>query len=158
MSNNAKNIQFENARLIYRNFQGKQTTYNPEGNRNFCVIIDDVDFAHRLKDDGWNVKFRDPREEEDKEFAYLQVSVSYRNIPPTIHLISSGNNVILDEDAVGMLDWADIVNVDMVVNPYHWSVNGKSGIKAYLKSMYVTIETDPFEAKYSNTAQDDIPF
>ena len=153
------NINFENCRIIFRNFQGKQTPYNNEGNRNFCVVIDDLDFAHKLKDDGWNVRFREPRDEYETESAFMQVKVSYRNIPPVIHLISSEGNVILDEESVGSLDWAEIENVDMVVSPYHWEVNGKHGIAAYLKSMYVTIQTDPFEAKYKVKAEpDDIPF
>ena len=47
------------------------------------------------------------------------------------------------------LDWVDILNVDLIVRPYEWSVNGKTGVKAYLQSIYVTIEEDPLEIKYS---------
>jgi hypothetical protein len=49
-----------------------------------------------------------------------------------------------------MLDWVDIINVDLIVRPYAWTVNQKSGVKAYLQSLYVTIEEDPLEIKYSD--------
>ena len=76
-------------------------------------------------------------------------------------MISDGVKTILDEDSVGMLDWADILNVDLVINPYNWEVNGKRGVKAYVKTMYVTIDTDPFASKYTEKRDfldDEAPF
>jgi hypothetical protein len=64
-------------------------------------------------------------------------------------LITSRGRTNLDENAVEMLDWADILNVDLMVRPYEWNVNGKTGIKAYLQSIYVTIQEDELERKYS---------
>ena len=155
---------FENCRIIFRNFAGEQSQFNPKGARNFCVIIDDFDVADQMKRDGWNIKYLKPRDEGDTETPYLQVSVSYDNIPPTIVMLTSRGRTHLTEDTVGLLDYAEIENVDLIINPYNWEVNGKSGVKAYVKSMYVTIAEDPLAIKYAEVDNrdtcdiDDAPF
>jgi hypothetical protein len=37
------------------------------------------------------------------------------------------------------------------VRPYAWDVNGKTGVKAYLKTLFVTIDEDALELKYGQT-------
>lgn len=141
------NIVIEDARIGFRNFSGKEGKFNPAGSRNFCVFID-ADTAEVLESDGWNIKWLDPRDEEEAPQAYLQVAVSYENYPPKILLITSRGKTILDEGSVNLLDWAEIKNVDLIVRPYNWEVNEKRGVKAYCKSMYITIIEDEFEKKY----------
>ena len=58
--------------------------------------------------------------------------------------------MFLNEGNVELLDWAQFKNVDLVVRPYEWKVGPKTGIKAYLKTMYVTLEEDDIERKYAN--------
>jgi hypothetical protein len=147
-------VIMEGVRIIFRNFAGKEGQYNREGDRNFAVLLDDT-IASSMAEDGWNVKWLKPREEDEEEStqAYLQVSVSYKGRPPRIVLITSRGRSNLDEGQVEMLDWADIKNVDLIVRPYEWTVNQKTGIKAYLQSIYVTIEEDPLELKYAELNQ-----
>jgi hypothetical protein len=144
-------VIMEGVRIIFRNFAGKEGQYNREGDRNFAVLLDN-DVAAAMNEDGWNVKWLKPREDAEEgetPQAYLPVSVNFRGRPPRVVLVSSRGRSNLDEDQVEMLDWVDILNVDLIVRPYEWTVNGKSGIKAYLQSLYMTIQEDPLELKYS---------
>ena len=145
------NIIIENAILIYKNFKGKEVPpYNPEGCRNFCVYIDE-ELARQLLNDGWNIKRRSPEDEDDPGRPYLQVAVSFSPYPPKITVITSAGQRDLTEETVETLDGADIENVDLVIRPYNWSMpSGMHGVKAYLKTMYVTLSEDAFEKKYSN--------
>ncbi len=146
---NKKNMVIENAQIQFRNFSGKEGNFNPEGNRNFCVFLDS-NIANDMKEDGWNVKWLNPRDEGDDPQAYLQVTVKFTNIPPKIVLVTSRGKSIINEDEVKLLDTAEIERADMTITPYKWEVNGKSGVKAYLKTLYVTIAEDEFESRYSN--------
>lgn len=148
MSEVQNNLEFENVQIGFRNLSGTEGPFNKNGDRNFVVFLE-PDMAHDLADQGWNVKFPvENKDDEYKRLPYLPVGVSYEPYPPKIAVINNGVPTILSEQQVGMLDYAEIETVDLVVRPYNWTVNGQTGVKAYAKAMYVTIATDRFSAKY----------
>lgn len=144
-----QNVTLEGVRIAFRNFSGKEGQYNREGDRNFSVMLP-ADVAEDMRNHGWNVKQLRPREEGDDPQDYIQVSVSFRGRPPRIVMVTSRGRTNLGEDEVNILDWAEIQNVDLIIRPYEWTVNGKSGVKAYLQSIFVTIEEDELERKYAD--------
>lgn len=151
MSRSETNVLMENARIGFRNFAGNEGEFNRAGDRNFAVFLE-PDEAQRMLEDGWNVKFLKVREEGEVPQAYLQVSVSYNEKarPPKIVMVTSRGKNPLPEDLISTLDFVDIKMVDLIINPYHWTVSGKSGIKAYLRTMYITVEEDFLDLKYAD--------
>jgi hypothetical protein len=148
MASETKTFMVEDATIMFRNFSGKEGQYNREGDRNFAVILP-PDVATQMVADGWNVRQLDPREEGDEPTPYVQVAVNFNNRPPRVVLLTSTTRTQLDEASVEVLDWSDIKTADLIARGYEWSVNGKSGVKAYLQSLFVTIEEDALERKYS---------
>jgi hypothetical protein len=144
------NVLMEGVTIVFRNFAGKEGQYNAEGDRNFAALIDDPQVVEDMQADGWNVKFLKAREEGDEPQAYLPIAVGYRGRPPRVVLISSNGRQDLDESTVEIADWVDIRNADLIVRPYQWAVNGNTGVKAYLKSLFITIEEDALDLKYAD--------
>ena len=143
------NIKIENAKVRFRNFSGKEGKYNPAGVRNFCVFLDEED-AQPLAEEGWNIKYLQPKTDDDDPQAYLPVAVSFANFPPKLYLVTSKQKTLLDEDTVNILDWGEFENFDLVIRPHNYDVNGKTGVKAYVKTLYATLVEDEFADKYED--------
>lgn len=154
MANEPKTFMIEDAQIIFRNFEGKEGQYNRKGDRNFGVIIPDEKMAQKMLQDGWNVKYLSSREEGEPDAPYISVAVNFKNRPPHVVMITSMARTNLTEDTVEVLDYANIKTADLICRAYEWDVNGKTGIKAYLQSLFVTIEEDALELKYSNVNND----
>lgn len=146
-----------NVQLIFRNFMGEEKQFNRKGDRNFSILIGPED-AQAMLADGWNIKFLKQREGDDPNEplqAHLPVKVNFNGRPPAIVMVTERNDgskskTPLSEDMVGALDYVVMKEADIIINPYTWNFSGKSGISAYCKSLYVTIEVDDLQRKYAD--------
>lgn len=144
-------VNLRDVKIGFKNFEGREGAYNKNGERSFAVFLDH-DLAETLLQEGWNVKF--PKEnssidpDDDIRNPHLQISVGFEYYPPKVVLISNGKPTVLGEEEVTMLDWAELEKVDLIIRPYSYTVSGKTGIKAYLKSGYFTIVSDEFVEEY----------
>lgn len=153
-----RTITIQDAKFLYgTNFSGDRDQFNDRGDRTFNVVLPE-DLARDLAGDGWNVRHSKPRkdasQQEIDEFEsvpFLPVKVGYKMHPPRVVMIgeTSRRRTELGEDTISLLDDADIVYVDLMIRPREWEMNGKEGIRAYLKTMYVTIAENELDLKYA---------
>ena len=134
-----------NGHIVFRNFAGMETTKNKAGDKNFCVVIDDHDFARSLIADGWNCKqFRKRDDDPDEPNYYIPVAVVFGDdrFPIKVSIINDdGSMAPLDNVSVSDLDSAHIKSCDISIRQRHWGDNG-GRIKAYLCELRVRLEED----------------
>lgn len=140
------NLFLENVKIGFRNFEGREGRYNASGNRNFVIFLDN-EKAAELERQGWNIHWPKPTEDnsENEKNPFLKVRVNFNWKGLKIVMIVNGTPQFLNEENVGVLDTADLENVDVSISPYEYEP-GK--ISASLASMYATVRTDEFMAKY----------
>lgn len=153
-------LEIEDARLVYRNFEGRGDRYNRAGERKFSVIIPNDEIKDILVEKGWNVKIKAPSEGYDEPFMHLPVKVKFNGRGPSVYVSSGKNWTKLNEDNVDMLDHIDIASVSMDLRPYDWEVNGQTGRTAYLDAINVIQNVDRFGAMYAarENNSEDMPF
>lgn len=143
-------LEIEDARIIYRNFAGVGSKYNREGDRNFAVIIPNEEIKEQLVEEGWNVKIKPPRDEDDSPFMFLPVKIKFNNRGPAAYVRSGDSVTRLNKDTIDMLDEIDIQSVDLDIRAYDWEVNDKTGRSAYLQAINVIQNIDRFGARYAS--------
>lgn len=147
---NVNNINIEGANIIWKNFSGERDRFNP-GKRGFSVVIDDAVMADELKQEGWNVKKRPLQEGADPSEQEWTLPVKLNmNRYTQVWLIVGNHKTLLNEDTVVQLDVVDITDCDLSIRPYEWEMSGRTGITAYVDSMYVTIRENKFAEKYAD--------
>lgn len=152
-------LQIDDAKIIFKNFEGRGDKFNREGDRNFSILIDDPEIADAMIEQGWNVRIKPARDEDEGPFMRLPVKVKFTDYGPSVYLKTGDNLNKLDEESIGMLDQIEIESVDMDIRPFDWEVNGRTGRTAYLQSIHVTQRIDRFAARYAHAGDDEkLPF
>ena len=144
--------------IIFKNFEGRGDKFNREGDRNFSLRIDDENTADALVKEGWNVRIKDGRDEDEGPFMRLPIKVKFTNYGPNVYLRTGDRVNELNEESIACLDSIEIDSVSMDIRPYDWDVNGRTGRTAYLQSMEVVQRIDRFAARYANKNNEEVPF
>lgn len=156
MEHKLESIVIKNAKLLFRNFSGRELAYNSEGDRNFHVILD-PETAAELKARNWRVKQLNSREEDEEGDYHLKVNVNYKKgRPPRVVLVTSKGRTDLGADEVGIIDAADIEKADVILNGWYSDMAG-GGYSAFLKTIFVTLREDELELMYSDLPDVGVP-
>lgn len=152
-------IMLEDVRMIWRNFAGEEKQYNAKGKRNFAIPLED-ELAHQLLELGWNVKSKTRVNDEGAEETLHHLPVTVKmdgRVPPRLFMVTKSRNsrVLLDEETVQLLDYAEFDKVDVKLRPFNWDVQGKQGVSAYIKNGFFTLREDELELKYADVAIED---
>ena len=154
--NGNKFLSVEHAVLMYKNFEGRPDRFNVKGGkRSFNLVLSEI-VAEELKELGWNVKEKPPRDEDEDTLYTTEIILNMESkYPPKIYLCSDRNGkkrmVQLDIDSVKMLDTGEFSNIDLIINPYQHDKDARYQFKGYLRQLYATqaVSTD-FGGKYAN--------
>ena len=167
-------LQIDDARILFPNFEGRESMYNRKGDRNFGLAIEsfemaeelwrkgwnirvesgDRNFVDELNDRGWNAKYKPNLDPDEGPRMRLDVKVQYKQRDdgtingPTAYLWTGKRRNELDEESIGCLDRIEREMVNLDIRPYDWEVNGKTGRKAYLTNIEVYQRVNRFDAKY----------
>ena len=77
----------EDAVIIWTNFEGRATKFNPNGGKRTFALVLTEEVAAMLREEGWNVKTRDGRDEGDDPLYFTEIVVNMESqFPPKVVL------------------------------------------------------------------------
>lgn len=166
-------IVIEDAKLLWPNFSGRPDRFsrNEPVPPNTNVTLK-KDVADKLRELGVNV--REPKIDPDREgldldpFVKVRFNYSGRSEPRVTMLMGDPAETpaarmprqVLDRSTVKLLDTANIISADLVVNTYQ--APGSDSTTLYADSAYIFVRPSPLDLKYgmfaSDSDDDDIEF
>ena len=155
-SNHRTYLSVEHAVLMYKNFEGRPDRFNVKGGKRTFNLVLSNDAAHELKEMGWNVKEKAPRDVDEDWLYTTEIVVNMDSqYPPKIYICTEKNGkkrmVKLDADMVKELDTGEFSNIDVIINPYEHDKDARFRYKGYCQKLFATqaVSTD-FGDKYAD--------
>lgn len=157
------NLQLKGAKVLggtFKNFSGTKTKYNAEGNRNFCVRIDDPELATTLSEDGWNIKIRPARDEDEDALYYVKCNLRDNSkVPPDVYSVQErGGRLVrtkVEPENWGIFDTLYIESIDVELTPWKSKdADPDDPYGAYVKTLFVHVPNNDFANMY---ADEDLP-
>lgn len=146
----------ENAIIISKNFAGAPTDFNPVGGKRTFTLVLTEEIGTILSENGWNVKFKEPRMEGDDPLILTEIVVNMDSKrPPRVILYSEfrgrRKSQELTSRSIANLDTCVMKNVDLVIRPYEHGRPGPHKIKGYAQEIRVMQAQDGyFDEKYAD--------
>ena len=151
MANKVNDINIYDGEIAYSNFSGRPTQFNPNGGVRTVTFVIPPDIADSLIADGWHI--REQIFDDGTSRFLLEAKITFKTRTgqirdPKIFIIRNDGVIHITEDTVSTLDRMEIVNAEAVIGPFYWDWGGKSGITAYVNSLYITVKENPIDEKY----------
>lgn len=146
------NLVIENAVIFWTNFKGEATRFNPQGGKRTLNVAIPEEMVEDMRDDGWNIKRRDPRDDQDDVLYFTECVLNMNSkYEPRVMLCTEWKGkktmTALHGDSVGKLDDIRCENVDLVIHPHRHD----AGCKGYVNTIVATqAKTDLFGGKYDD--------
>ena len=144
-------IELEDAQIKwgFSHFDGREDTFNAEGDHNFTVILPE-ETAQALLKEGWNIREIEGYEEGDPPEYTLKVKISYKYEPPKVWLIKGERRIRADERDLADITRGTCEQIDVIITPSRWVHGQNSGISAYVKELYAKIRQSQFAERYAD--------
>ena len=156
-------IVIRDAHVIYLKLSNTPNIFG-KTDRTFDVVLDDEDFAEHLTDLGWPVKIKNPKNPDYEPYKYLSCKVKFHDDSPKVRydpdiiVVDGRSKTKMTAQTVGLLDHERIKKFDLTLTLYPWKNANDSGLSVYVRSMYVTLDSDPLAAEYDFGDEVDVPF
>ena len=149
-------LSVEHAVIMYKNFEGRPDRFNIKGGKRTFNLVLSNEMAEELKELGWNVKEKAPRDVDEDWLYTTEIVVNMESrFPPKMYLCSEKNGkkrmVKLDADMLKELDTGEFSNIDVVINPYQHDKDARFKYKGYCQALYAeqAVSTE-FGGKYAD--------